>query len=347
MTSIDKLYFTTFFDSGYLSKGLALYQSLCRHCADFELIVFAMTEESFNDLQKLKLPNLRVIFFDSIQGPVLEKIKKERNLRSYLWTCTPYTIDYCLNILQVPKITYLDADLYFFSDPRILIDDLGNKSVSITPHFFDPEFDNSQLTGKYCVQFLTFKNNREGNAVCSDWKQKCTDWCFDFMADGKFGDQKYLDYWEQDFPGTIHVIDRLGAGLAPWNFKHVEVLAPGNDLQLFRSGVPEGKLIFAHFHGFSELSNGQFIMFGEPYLTTSSVRKQVYHAYVMALVAVEKYLEEQGVKRYTIRLLHTLTTYLLKPWIREGLFFKSLNRLIFFQQRFVNVKKEPHGRHHS
>ena len=90
----------------------------------------------------------------------------------------------------------MDADLYFYQDPQILIDEIPkNKSVLITQHNYYPKYDQSKTSGIYCVQFMYFKNDNEGMKVLKWWRDKCIEWCYNRFEDGKFGDQKYLDDW--------------------------------------------------------------------------------------------------------------------------------------------------------
>ncbi|HAA01379.1 MAG TPA: hypothetical protein DCD96_06995, partial [Flavobacteriales bacterium] len=96
--------------------------------------------------------------------------------------------------------------MYFYSDPEVLIREMGNNSVLITPHNYSPEYDNSSISGRYCVQFVCFKNTADGMAVLNWWKDSCIDWCFDRVEDGKFGDQKYLDEFSSRFSGVLTVL---------------------------------------------------------------------------------------------------------------------------------------------
>ena len=54
-------YFCTYFDQQYLPRGLALYQSLVRHCKSFQLWVLCMDSASHEVLTRMSLPNINLI----------------------------------------------------------------------------------------------------------------------------------------------------------------------------------------------------------------------------------------------------------------------------------------------
>ena len=51
------LEYCTLFDANYLTQGLALYESINHHHADYRLHILALCEKSFNTLERLSLPN--------------------------------------------------------------------------------------------------------------------------------------------------------------------------------------------------------------------------------------------------------------------------------------------------
>ena len=70
-------------------------------------------------------------------------------------------------------------------------------SVGLTPHFI-----NNTIFGVYCVQYVYFKRDEDGEKCLNWWKNECLKWCYSKLEDGKYGDQKYLDYMKNMF--SIH-----------------------------------------------------------------------------------------------------------------------------------------------
>lgn len=244
------LNFCTLFDSVYLSRGLAMYNSLSRHCKDFHLYIFAFNDKCHSILQSLKLPNVTVISLSDFEDEELLKVKPSRTRAEYCWTCSSSTVLYVLNNYDVDHCTYLDSDLYFFSSPQSLLDEMGDKSVLITPHRYTPKYDQSEKTGIYCVQFVTFKNDILGRKVLDWWRNACLEWCYARFEEGRFGDQKYLDDWPERFEG-VHVLQNLGGGVAPWNMQQYEF--EKMDDKIIGTELKTNKkfpVIFFHFHSF-------------------------------------------------------------------------------------------------
>ena len=51
-------YFCTYFDSNYLLKGLALYQSLVRNVKGFQLWILCLDDTVYNVFEKLGFPEV-------------------------------------------------------------------------------------------------------------------------------------------------------------------------------------------------------------------------------------------------------------------------------------------------
>jgi hypothetical protein len=243
------LNFVTLFNSNYLSRGLVLYESLKKHCPNFHLYVVAFDEITYSYFQKHPYANLTAISLSQFEDEKLLSIKHTRSAGEYCWTCTASTVLYCINNFRLDHCVYIDSDMCFYSNPQCLFDEWGGRSVLITEHRYTPEYDQSKLSGTYCVQFVGFKNDVDGMAALNYWRESCIDWCYARAEDGKFGDQKYLDDWPSRFK-NVHVLKHLGGGLAPWNiqqyrFKLVENKLVGTEI----STKCAFGVVFFHFHG--------------------------------------------------------------------------------------------------
>ena len=245
-------YFCTYFDNNYLPRALCLIDSLNRHCKDYTLYTLCHDNKSFEKTRDLKQDNIFPINISIMEKefPILNSLKKERSLVEYYYTCGPLFIYYLMKLYpKIDIITYLDADLYFFSDPRILFDQFEGHSIGAVPHQLPENRNNRRWSGIYNVGYLNFRNDKEGIECLELWKNQCLDWCFERLEDGKYADQLYLDQWPKLFSSFFEYAHR-GANVAAWNINDYD-LSVENEMVYLNND----SLIFFHFHGIKKISN--------------------------------------------------------------------------------------------
>ena len=243
--------FCTLFNWAYVAQGVTLYRSIERHLRDdFVLYALCMDELAALCLQTLNLPNLRIINLTDIEDAALLAVKPHRTLGEYCWTCTTPLLLYVQDLFhQGTVVTYVDADIAFFSSPSAITRELGEKSIFIHEHDFAPEHQGLLAqSGRFNVGVVSFRKDAEGRTCLERWKSQCIDECVMDPAAGKCGDQNYLDEWPELYTGLVISADP-GVGLAPWN---ISKRAIGRD----HGGairVDQSKAVFYHFHGLRPL----------------------------------------------------------------------------------------------
>jgi hypothetical protein len=246
------LHFCTYFDSNYLPRAIALYQSLAQHCPAFHLWMLCFDDHAFAVLQRLKLPDVTPIALDDFErgDDALLAAKANRSRVEYIFTCTPSLPLYILrHHPQVERITYLDSDLFFFADPAPVFEEMADRSILIIPHRYLPQQKHLEAVfGTFNVQLLCFCRDSNGLAALTWWRERCLEWCGDTPDNGRFADQGYLSDWPDRFEG-VAVLQHPGAGLAPWNLMHYTFSR--RSAGLF---VDESPLIFFHFHRFQQIN---------------------------------------------------------------------------------------------
>ncbi len=286
------LNFCTLFNTNYLSRGLAMYQSLEKVCPSFHLYVFAFDNDCYTYLNNNPFSHLTAISMHDFESPSLLHIKPTRSMAEYCWTSTPFTILYCLQKFNLTDCTYLDADMIFYNDPKVLIDEMGDKSVLISEHRYPKIYDQSWYSGIYCVQFMCFKNNKAGLKVLNWWKDRCLEWCYSRLEDGKFGDQKYLDDWTTRFD-CVHVMQHRGGGVAPWNLILYDFLNRRGLQLIEKKTVTAYDVIFFHFHGVQFFIDKKVSLAGPLYEISADVKKLIYFPYINQLMRITGDIHQQ------------------------------------------------------
>lgn len=248
-------YFATFFDKNYLSRGIVLYQSLQKQQIAFQLFVLCLDDETavFFETNKSIYSNVIALHIKELEhaDKDLFQAKQNRNIVEYYFTLSPCLPLYLLQKFNLPHICTLDADIFFFSSPEPLFNNLNNYSIIITPHKFSTEAEHLSCYGIYNVSFQIFKNDQWGMQCLNKWRSQCLNWCYDYMDEetGLFADQKYLDTWTTDYLGKVKVLDDNCSGIAPWNLNRFPVSYLNG---LFE--VQGNALVYYHYQHFKILN---------------------------------------------------------------------------------------------
>lgn len=262
-------HFVTLFDNNFLPMGMCLHRSLVEQRQPFRLWILCMDDLVERHLRQLALPHVNLIPLREVEEGQLLAVKPTRSRGEYCWTLTPFTAQFVFDRdAGVKRVTYVDADMYFLASPQIFFEEFqrSEKHVLITEHAYDPRYDKTRRSGRFCVQFLTFRRTQEAEKVMRWWQARCLEWCYDRVEAGKFGDQKYLDQWPTMFRNEVHILRQKEKILAPWNVHYYARQAGGRV-----------EPVCYHFHGLRLVSPGKLLLYSG------------YHVGPAADVLYEKY----------------------------------------------------------
>lgn len=288
--------FCTLFDSNYLDKGIALYQSLAAVSNDFRLYILAMDDKCHEVLSGLSYPNVVLISMEEFLTDELIEARKERTAVEFCWTCSAWLIDYVLSRFNEDICTYIDSDLFFFSSPDVLLNEINNHSVQIIEQKLNrgnAEKRLKRVSGTYCVEFNTFKKEKQSLALLNWWKEQCAKSCRSVSDKKSFGDQLYLENW-----GTldyVHVIENPGAGIAPWNINHYR-LADESGAQIKDKKTKQVfPIVFYHFHGFSMMDDDKAYInvYQTGWNIDDKLVDSLYRPYLEEIISARKMLSKE------------------------------------------------------
>lgn len=282
MNAADERIYCTYFDCGYLSRALTLFESLREHGDDSKIIVLALDSQVQEYFDRNPQANIEVISISVLEvfEPRLPSLKMSRSRMEYYFTCTPLLIKYALEKTSSTQTLsiYLDADLYFFENPGKVLAELSGADVGIIEHRY-PAHRAKKLAkyGQYNVGWVGFRNTPAGRLVLDWYAEKTLEWCSDIPDSGRYADQGYLD-WFPEFE-KVHVLPNPGFNLAPWNTsRHSLTLKDG---KVESDGSP---LIFFHFHGVRKVGKRfttSQLIYGSP--LNKVLRKNIYQPYINRL----------------------------------------------------------------
>ena len=280
--------YCTMFDVDFLPMGLALYDSLTRHQPEAVLWVLCLDDETARALEAMRLPNARIVRLDEIETGELKAVRSSRTRREYYWTLTPWMFGMVFDRApEAARVTYLDADLYFFQSPSVLLDAMTSAhEVLITDHAYAPQHDYAATSGRFCVQFVTVARRPAALQAVAWWRDRCLEWCHAEFDGERCGDQKYLEQWPSMLGEALLIVNRADLTGAPWNACLAE-----------QAARPRWTPVFYHFHGFRYLSGDRALLTpSHPKYEIGPKAWALYRVYVNAIRQASRTLRKAGIR---------------------------------------------------
>lgn len=299
-TFVRPRHWVTYCDKAYLPRLRALHASMKRHCGPFVLHVLAYDAEVafwaesvgcevrlINDF----IAEHRELEPSALPGPPRSRVE-------HMWTCGPEFLVECMERTGEP-VTYVDADVMFFSSPEPVFAEIGGAPAAVVPHGFasasaglpGPTAKSHEIFGRFNVGIVHVRDVE----FAKRWSEQCREWCFErleahwdsnvddaIMApDGsivnvvRFGDQAFLNDWGKR---GAHVIQHPGACLGPWAV-HTRALDVRDGVIHFGNRP----LVAYHFSALKLLPHGYDVLTRPEYQLTERQADILYRPYLAAL----------------------------------------------------------------
>lgn len=285
-------YFCTYCDRGYAARLRCLYDSLRAQGEAFRLQVLCFDAETEAVVRAVGSADLVAVPLAEVLAADVEfaAVRGQRTAVEFFFTATPVFVWYCFGKEPgAERMTYLDADLFFFGPVSAVLAEQGEASVGLVPHRFPARLAERVIYGTYNVAWVSFRRDRDGLAALAWWRERCIEWCHDRVEAGRFADQGYLDEFPRRF-GGVRVVEHPGINAAPWNMEAVRVTAREGHVE-----VNGRRLLFYHFQGIRELVPGWFDpgLRGYGAELTRELRDLVYRPYLEKLAAMQGRLRRE------------------------------------------------------
>jgi len=268
-----------------------MVRSLRRVEPSAKILALCMSDLAYNYFRTNPEPGVRPIALSEFESgdEALQRAKRDgRSAIEYYFTCSPSLIRYGFRLApEALSMTYLDADLWFFSTPNTIYERAKNASAIIIPHRFPPEHYERARFGIFNVGWVTFQRDKEGLRLLEWWRQQCLEWCFDRVDEenNRFADQRYLDQFPE-LSTKVYIVVHKGANLAPWNIGGYQ-FSERNGNVLIDDRDP---LIFFHFHGLKALASTIFLTGQKIYHAQMSplIKGNIYRPYLNELCRINR-----------------------------------------------------------
>ncbi len=288
MLTLGRAYFT-YFDSRYLLRGIALIASLREVGDQSPVIVVALDEGVEKFFGVVQVAGVTLITLPEIETADLDlvPIKSTRSRVEYYFTLTSAIANFIMKSIPESSdywLCYLDSDLLFFRNPDKVFFEHTYANILITPHEFSSKLKHLTEYGRFNVGFIGWRTNSIGRRCVSDYRDRCIEWCFDRVEDGKFADQRYLDAWPQDYEGVVN-LSGVPINISYWNIGSFELTSEGDFL--FLGGE---KLIAWHFSGLVTPDHWNYSLShcADEIISRPEVMSKVYAPYVHKLRSIRK-----------------------------------------------------------
>jgi lipopolysaccharide biosynthesis glycosyltransferase len=181
--------YATLFDKRYLSRGISMIESLLSFEKDAAISVLCLDLETEIAVRTLsKTLNVSPVSLSEIGDDLVSQIRGNRTYREFCWALSSV---FCIHLLnqQNSEVIYIDADVYFFGNPKSLLEECRKGDIAAIRHRFPERLRQYEINGIYNVQWVYFANTKIGREACAVWAKQCIA-CSSYLPERGLGTTK-------------------------------------------------------------------------------------------------------------------------------------------------------------
>ena len=299
--------YCTLGDVKYLPNLICLIDSIHKNFKhDYKIHVLALDDKVYNFIKKNR-SNKNVVVYQLKQieedfdikaikflPPGNEAISnanssgKNPQFVQFCWALAPCFSNWLMKRIK-NSVTYVDADILFYSDLNSFFSELGNKSIGLVRHRIPYLY----TSGEFNVGMVHFENDGPGRSALNFWCNVMKNPSNSYQPGfGTCGDQKYLEMVNSIYAKHVKIIDEGFGHLAPWNVTQHEY---DNEKIIWKD--KKQNLVYFHFAHFVIENQESYRasyknewIWGDP-LKVNSFVKNLYNDYFLKMKSAIKEIE--------------------------------------------------------
>lgn len=231
----------------YLPRATVLAESYQRYTGQ-TLKVFIFDRKTETDLPD-KLAE--IIWIEDIGIDHWEQLAFKYDIIEFSTSLKPLIARRLLS--QAEYVIFFDPDTCLFGPITPIFDELGDKSILLTPHYIVPQPDTPKESdlgmlrfGSFNLGFFAVKRSNETQRFLEWWSKRCMTHCYMESQFGLSTDQKWVTIAPCLFR-DIAISFHPGLNMAPWNSFERSATRQGDGSFLVNGKFP---LVFFHFSNF-------------------------------------------------------------------------------------------------
>jgi len=217
-------------DTKYLPHLICLIESIKRHIKGEHNIHILALDENVKNKLKNKFQDIKIYDINEVQkdfeirslrflppgNEAISNAKASNKDPGFVQFCWAMASCFCNWLMERinQSITYVDADILFFSDMDDFFSELGKKSIGFVSHRIPYLY----TSGEFNVGIVHFSCDGPGKSALKKWKLLMSNPQNNYsMGFGTCGDQKYLEVLYSIYRDDTCIVDQKFGHLAPWN----------------------------------------------------------------------------------------------------------------------------------
>jgi hypothetical protein len=256
----------------FVSRVCALVESLQNSNEIRSVLVFAHNQNTSNLLKSYLGSRAEIIEIEELikKFPELGILQNSKTHKEFLFAITPFLLKFVHLKYSNLNAWYIDADIYFFDSFSKLHHQVRSNSFTVTSHNFPRHLRHLEIYGKYNVGIISSAGDDRAMEILNWWGDKCLEDSSIFKSPEVYGDQKYLDEFENNSNG-FYTFENITDNAAPWNLNELD--------------TPP---VSFHFSGLRRFRNFSYIGFSMySWRPSKKLMRKVYIPYLRTLDSIE------------------------------------------------------------